>query len=183
MKKHYRTIRTLVFAAMCLALAIVLPFFTGQIPEIGQMLSPMHIPALLCGFICGPIWGFAVGAVAPLLRSALFSMPPFPTVALPMAFELATYGLIAGLLYRMLPKKIGYIYVSLIGAMVTGRIVWGIVKLIMTVAKAGQFTFAAFIAGAITGSIPGIICHIILIPLIVIALRRAKLIDGELVHA
>ncbi|MBQ8551310.1 MAG: ECF transporter S component [Clostridia bacterium] len=173
MKKHYRT---LVFAAMCLALAIVLPFFTGQIPEIGQMLSPMHIPALLCGYICGPVWAFAVGGVAPLLRSAIFGMPPFPSVALPMAFELAAYGLAAGLLYRLLPKRIPYIYVSLIGAMVCGRVVWGIAKLILTAAQAGQFTFAAFIAGAVTGSVPGIICHIILIPLIVIALKRAKLL-------
>ncbi|MBQ2766138.1 MAG: ECF transporter S component [Clostridia bacterium] len=174
MKKTYRT---LVFAAMCLALAIVLPFLTGQIPEIGQMLSPMHIPALLCGYICGPLWGCAVGAIAPLLRSALFSMPPFPMVAVPMAFELAAYGLIAGLFYKLLPKKILYIYASLICAMLGGRIVWGIVKVIMSIAQASNFTFAAFIAGAITGSIPGIICHIILVPLIVIALKRAKLIQ------
>lgn len=176
MKKTYRT---LVFAAMCLALAIVLPFLTGQIPEIGQMLSPMHIPALLCGFICGPVWGCAVGAVSPLLRSALFGMPPFPMAAVPMAFELAAYGLISGLLYKFLPKRTAYIYVSLIGAMLCGRVVWGIVRVIMSIAQASEFTFAAFIAGAITGSVPGIICHIILIPLIVIALRRAKLMQEK----
>ena len=172
-----KTYHTLTFAAMCLALSIVLPFLTGQIPEIGQMLSPMHIPALLCGFICGPLWGCAVGAGAPLLRSVLFGMPPFPMVAVPMAFELAAYGLIAGLFYKLLPKKIRYIYVSLICAMLCGRIVWGIVKVIMSIAQASNFTFAAFITGAITGSIPGIICHIILVPLIVIALKRAKLIQ------
>lgn len=176
MKKQYRN---LVFAAMCLALAIVLPFLTGQIPEIGQMLSPMHIPALLCGFICGPVWGLAVGGVAPLLRSALFSMPPFPTAALPMAFELAVYGLASGLLYKLLPKRVPYIYVSLIGAMICGRVVWGIAKLILTVAQAGEFTFAAFIAGAVTGSVPGIICHIVLVPLIVIGLKRAKLLSDN----
>ncbi len=176
MKKAYHT---LVFAAMCLALAIVLPFLTGQIPEIGQMLSPMHIPALLCGFICGPIWGCVVGAVSPLLRSALFGMPPFPMAAVPMAFELAAYGLVAGLMYKFLPKRTAYIYVSLIGAMLCGRVVWGIVRVIMSIAQASEFTFAAFIAGAITGSVPGIICHIILIPLIVIALRRAKLMQEK----
>ena len=178
MKKIYRT---LTFAAMCLALAIVLPFLTGQIPEIGQALSPMHIPALLCGFICGPVWGLIVGFVAPLLRTVLFGMPPFPTVALPMAFELAVYGLSAGILYRILPKKIPYIYVSLIASMLLGRIVWGIVKLLLSIAQASEFTFNAFIAGSVLHSIPGIICHIILIPLIVIALKRAKLLNEKAV--
>ena len=171
-------VRTLAFAAMCLALAMVLPFFTGQIPKIGQALSPMHIPALLCGFICGPFWGLIIGFVSPLLRSMLFGMPPL-AVALPMAFEMAAYGLTAGILYKLFPKKIPFIYVSLIGAMVVGRIVWGIVKWTVAVVNAGSFGFAAFIAGAVTGSIPGIICHIILIPLIVIALRRAKLMPED----
>ena len=175
MKSRYRK---LVFAAMCLALALVLPFLTGQIPEIGAALSPMHIPALLCGFICGPVWGGIVGAAAPLLRHVLFGMPPL-MAAIPMAFELAVYGISAGVLYRLLPKKVPFLYVALIGAMIDGRIVWGIVKLIMSVAQASEFTFAAFIAGAVTGAIPGIICHIILVPFIVLALKRAKLMPED----
>ena len=170
--------RKLVFAAMCLALALVLPFLTGQIPKIGSALSPMHIPALLCGFICGPVWGGIVGAAAPLLRHVLFGMPPL-MAAIPMAFELAVYGISAGVLYRLLPKKVPFLYVALIGAMIDGRIVWGIVKLIMSVAQASEFTFAAFIAGAVTGAIPGIICHIILVPVIVLALKRAKLMPED----
>jgi len=175
MKSRYRK---LVFAAMCLALALVLPFLTGQIPEIGAALSPMHIPALLCGFICGPVWGGIVGAAAPLLRHVLFGMPPL-MAAIPMAFELAVYGISAGVLYRLLPKKVPFLYVALIGAMIDGRIMWGIVKLIMSVAQASEFTFAAFIAGAVTGAIPGIICHIILVPIIVLALKRAKLMPED----
>lgn len=170
--------RKIAFAAMCLALALVLPFLTGQIPEIGSALSPMHIPALLCGFLCGPVWGGIVGAVAPLLRHVLFGMPPL-MAAIPMAFELAVYGIASGLLWKLLPKKIPFVYVSLVGAMIAGRIVWGIVKLVMSVAQISEFTFAAFIAGAITGAIPGIICHIILIPIIVIALKRAKLLSDN----
>ncbi len=176
MKNHYTIVHNIVSAAMCLALALVLPFLTGQIPEIGQALAPMHLPVLLCGYICGSVWGAAVGFTAPLLRTALFGMPPFPTAAVPMAFELAVYGLMTGLLFKLLPKRNIYIYVSLIGAMVSGRIVWGIVKFIMTVVKSGIFTFAAFIAGTVTTAIPGIICQIVLVPLIVIALKRAKVI-------
>lgn len=131
-KSQKKLIRTLTLAAMCLALAIVLPFLTMQIPQIGQALSPMHIPALLCGFICGPFWGVAVGFVAPLLRHLMFGMPPLMT-AIAMAFELAAYGFFAGLFYKILPKKIPYIYVSLVGAMIVGRIVWGIVKFFISI--------------------------------------------------
>lgn len=177
-KSQKKLIRTLTLAAMCLALAIVLPFLTMQIPQIGQALSPMHIPALLCGFICGPFWGAAVGFVAPLLRHLMFGMPPLMT-AIAMAFELAAYGFFAGLFYKILPKKIPYIYVSLVGAMIVGRIVWGIVKFFISIAQASEFTFTAFIAGAVTGAIPGIICHIILVPLIVIALKKARLVPED----
>jgi len=169
----------LTYAALCLALAIVLPFLTGQIPQIGQALCPMHIPVLLCGFLCGWPWGLAIGFIAPLLRSVLFGMPPLFPTACAMAFELAAYGALSGLLYKLLPKKTGYIYVTLIAAMIGGRIVWGIARLIFAGIQGTGFTFAAFIAGAITGSIPGIILHIVLIPLIVIALKKANLVPNK----
>ena len=110
----------LTYSALYLAIALVLPFLTGQIPQIGSMLCPMHIPALLCGFVCGWPWGLAVGFIAPLLRSALFGMPTMFPAAVAMAFELAAYGAVAGLLYRVLPKRTGCIYVALIAAMVAG---------------------------------------------------------------
>ncbi|MBQ7921625.1 MAG: ECF transporter S component [Clostridia bacterium] len=175
MKLRYRR---LVLAAMCLALALVLPFLTGQIPEIGSALSPMHIPAFLCGFLCGPVWGTIVGATAPLLRHMLFGMPPL-MAAIPMTFELAVYGLVTGLLFKFLRGKFLRVYISLIAAMIAGRIVWGIVMMLISIVQVSEFTFGAFIAGAVTGSVPGIICHIVLIPLIVLALERANLIPEE----
>ena len=96
------------------------------------MLCPMHIPALLCGFVCGWGWGLAVGFIAPLLRSVLFGMPDMFPTAVSMAFELAAYGLFSGLLYQLLPKKRSNIYVSLILAMLGGRIVWGIAMTIIS---------------------------------------------------
>ena len=117
-------VRRLTYAAMCLALALLLPFLTGQNQKLGSMLCLMHIPVLLCGFLCGWPWGLAVGFIAPLLRSVIFGMPPMPVVAVPMAFELATYGVAAGFLYRKFPKTIPGIYASLVIAMITGRIVW-----------------------------------------------------------
>ena len=173
MNTNTTRIQQLVIAAVCLSLCMVLPFLTGQIPEIGSMLSPMHIPVLLCGFLCGPAWAAVVGAMAPLLRFALFGMPPLFPAGVAMCVELATYGAVSGLLYRTLPRKPISVYVSLIAAMLAGRVVWGMVRAALTGVTAAPFTWAAFIAGAFTQAIPGIILHIVLIPLIVLALEKA----------
>ena len=175
--KH-TSVRKLTYAALCLALALVLPFLTGQIPEIGSMLCPMHIPALLCGFLCGTPWGLAVGGVAPILRSLLFSRPPMFS-AIPMAFELAAYGAVAGILYRRLPRRKGRIYLSLILAMIAGRLVWGIVQVVMMGLQGSAFTMEAFLAGAITTAIPGIILQLVLIPAVVAALEKAKMLPED----
>ena len=168
-------IRKLTYAALFLALALVLPFLTGQIPQIGSALSPMHIPVLLCGFLVGWPWGLAVGFIAPLLRSVIFGMPVMVPGAVAMAFELAVYGLVSGILYRLLPKKKWSIYVTLIVAMLAGRVVWGIARLIIAGLSGNSFTWALFLAGAFTNAIPGIILHIILIPVIVMVLERTDL--------
>lgn len=170
-------IRRLTAAALCLALCLVLPFLTGQIPQIGSALCPMHIPVLLGGFICGPWWAAAVGAVAPLLRHALFGgMPPILT-ALAMTFELAAYGLISGLLYRKTAKTVKNVYISLIAAMILGRVVWGIATAFIIGAAGGAFTWAAFASGAVLNAVPGILVQIVLIPVIVVALRKANIIE------
>ena len=166
-------IQKLVFSAVCLALCMVLPFLTGQIPEIGSMLSPMHIPVLLCGFICGPAWAAVVGAVAPLLRFALFGMPPLFPMGVAMCVELAAYGAVSGALYAHLPRKPLYVYASLITAMLAGRVLWGIVRALLAGAANAPFTWAAFLAGAFTQAVPGIILHIVLIPVIVLSLEKA----------
>lgn len=174
------TTKKITFAGMFLALALLLPFLTGQIPQIGNALSPMHIPVLLCGFVCGGPIGLFVGFIAPLLRYMLFGMPPIFPAGIAMAFELAIYGLAAGLFYKILPKKIPYIYVSLILSMVIGRVVWGAAMFaISLLATDIQFGFSAFLAGAFIKALPGIILHIVLIPVIVIALKKAKLMFNE----
>ena len=172
------SVHRLTGAGLALALALVLPFLTGQIPEVGSMLCPMHLPVLLCGFVCGGPWGLAVGAIAPILRSLLFSRPPMFS-AIPMAFELAAYGAVAGFLYRKMPKTKGSIYATLIAAMVIGRLVWGAAQVCMMGMQGSVFTFQAFLAGAITNAIPGIILQIILLPVLVMALQKAKLMFND----
>jgi len=174
-----KAVLKLTYAGVCLALCLVLPFLTGQIPQIGSKLLPMHIPVLLCGFLCGPMWGLAVGALAPLLRSLLFGMPPLFPTATAMAFELAAYGLLSGLFYRILPKKTPYLYVSLIVAMIGGRLVWGLVMAILMGATGKGFTLTAFWTGAFANAWPGIVLQLVLIPPVVAALKKAKLLLNE----
>lgn len=105
----------------------------------------------------------------------IFGLPPI-LVAIAMAFEMAVYGAVSGLLYRILPKKKWSIYASLLCAMVMGRIAWGGVQIVITGLQNTEFTPAIFLAGAVTSAIPGIILQIILIPIIIMALERAKLV-------
>lgn len=164
----------MILAALFLALAYVMPFLTGNIPEIGSMLCPMHLPILLCGFICGPVWGASVGFVAPLLRSLTLGMPPLFPVALCMAFELAAYGAVCGLMHKLLPGKKPYIYCSLLVAMIVGRLIWGAAMFICIGIGGGSFTFSAFLAGAVINAVPGILVQIILVPILVMLLDHLK---------
>ena len=163
-------LKRLVLAAMFLALAFVLPFFTGQIPQIGKMLCPMHLPVLLCGFVCGPGWGLAVGFLAPLLRSVTMGVPAFYPNALCMAFELAVYGGVAGLLHGLLPRGRGCAYLSLLAAMLAGRLIWGGTMFLCLGLSGSRFGMEAFLAGAFLQALPGILLQILLIPPVVILL-------------
>ena len=126
-----KQIQNLVTAAMLMGVGIVLPIFTGQIPQIGNMLLPMHLPVLICGLICGWQYGGIIGFLLPLLRYMLFSAPPMPN-GIAMAFELAAYGAIAGFLYnRSKWQCIVSLYRSLLIAMIGGRVVWGAVRVLM----------------------------------------------------
>ena len=162
----------MITSALFLALAYVLPFITGQIPEIGSMLLPMHLPVLLCGFVCGWEWGLIVGFTAPLIRSLTLGMPPLFPTALCMAFELATYGTVAGMAFKAFKRKKLYIYPALIAAMLAGRAVWGAAMVLCMGINGGSFTYSAFVAGAFTNAIPGIIVQLVLVPPIVMLLRK-----------
>lgn len=168
--------KKITLSALFLAMGLLLPFLTGQIPQIGKMLSPMHIPVLLCGFYCGWKHAGVVGFICPLMRSVLFGMPVLFPSAVGMAFELMTYGILSGILSKKLGKeKLWKIYVALIIAMLGGRIVWGIAQVVLLGLSGSAFTFQAFIAGAFVNAVPGIILHLILIPIIVKSIKAEQL--------
>ena len=177
MKRNNLHIRKLILSALFLALGITLPFLTGQIPEIGSALCPMHIPVLLCGFLCGGSWGLMIGVLAPLLRSVVIGMPVLFPMGICMALELGTYGLVAGMLYSKLEKGKWSIYISLISAMVLGRIVWGIAMFVCMGFDTMKFGFDAFVSGAVTMAVPGIIIQLVLVPVIVMMLRKWDIKD------
>ena len=157
MKTKTSATRGIVLAALFLALAFVLPMITGHVPQVGNML--------------------AVGFVAPLLRSVLFGMPPMFPVAISMAFELATYGFVSGVVYRRVQHTLPMMFATLLSAMVAGRLVWGAVRFILAGLTGSSFPFSAFLSGALLTAVPGILAQLILIPLIVNALTKAKRID------
>lgn len=166
----------LVTSGVLLAIGMILPFYTGQIPEIGSMISPMHLPVLLCGYVCGWQYGLTIGFILPLLRSLTMGMPPMFPVATAMAFEMAVYGAVTGLMYQLLPKKTIYIFVALILAMLCGRLAWGLVSIVLYGIKGGTYTMQMFLAGAFLKAVPAIIIQLILIPLLVMIFRKAKYI-------
>jgi thiamine transporter ThiT len=170
-------INRLVYASLFLALALVLPFLTGQIPQIGAMLTPMYFPVLLCGFLCGWQWGIAVGFSAPLLRSVLFGMPVMYPMAVCMALELATYAAVAGMLYRVFPQKRRFLYVSLIISMILGRLVWGLARFLCAGLDISTFGLSAFWTGAVAMSVPGILLQLLIVPVLVIV--SEKYISGK----
>ncbi|NBI07257.1 ECF transporter S component [Senegalia massiliensis] len=171
-----KTVNKITLSGVFIALGILLPYMTGNIQSLGVNLLPMHIPVLLAGFIVRWKYGLLVGIITPLLRSALVGMPPLFPVAIAMAFELGIYGLVTGLLYSMLKKSKISVFISLIVAMISGRIVWGIVSYFLFFLNNTSFTINMFITGAFANSIIGIIIQLILVPIIVIRLERVGII-------
>lgn len=168
-------LKNIVLSAMFLAVGLILPFFTSQIKEIGDSLLPMHIPVMLCGLILGAKWGLSVGFILPILRGVLFSMPPVYPNSIWMAFELATYGFVIGLLYfHGKNKKTGHLYFCLIASMLLGRVVWGITKAVLLGIGGKAFTINAFIVGGFLDAIPGILIQLIIIPVIMGVINRKK---------
>lgn len=175
--KMYKTTKKLTLSAMFIAVGMVLPLLTGQIQQIGSTFLPMHLPVILCGLICGWQYGALIGFILPFLRSVTFGMPPLFPTAIAMAFELATYGLVIGLIYgRSHRQCVISLYRSLIAAMLAGRIVWGIVQIVLLGLIGKSFTWQMFIAGALLNAVPGIVVQLTLIPTIMVALNRTGLV-------
>ena len=169
-------IKQMVITAMCIAAGIVLPMAFHSIPRAGNIFLPMHIPVLMCGMICGFPYGLACGILTPFLSSLVTGMPP--AAILPsMLFELAAYGTVSSLLmhYTHMKNLFVKIYISLISAMLFGRIFYGILNAVIF--NAGNYSMQIWLSAAFVTALPGVLIQILIIPVLVIVLQKAKLID------
>ena len=149
---------------------MLLPIGFHQLGASGRIFLPMHIPPLLAGFLLGPVSGIIVGVLAPGLSHLLTGMPPTYAVPL-MSLELPIYGLVAGMAYKRLNLNI---YISLIAAMIVGRIMFGLGLLALGLFIDLPYTAAKFFStgGAIISGLPGIAVQIVAIPILVASLKR-----------
>lgn len=168
------TVKRSILTAVCIALCVVLPQAFHAIPNAGSVYLPMHIPVLLCGLICGAPYGLLCGLAGPALSHLFTGMPPVGVLPA-MLVECAAYGLISGLMMGIKTKKLaGDLYISLVAAMLAGRVVSGVAKALLF--SAGEYSMALWVTGSFVTSLPGIIIQLALIPAIVYALMKARLI-------
>ena len=158
--------------SLFLAMAVILPLGFHAFGIAGRIFLPMHIPVLLAGFLVGPSCGFLVGILAPGLCYLLTGMPPTYAVPL-MSVELPIYGMIVGLCYYRLHLNI---YLSLILAMILGRLMFGLGLFILGVFIELPYDTAAFFSasGAVVTGLPGVAIQIVIIPIIVAAVKRGQ---------
>ncbi len=161
--------------ALCMALGLVLPVLFHLFGA-GSVFLPMHIPVLLCGLLFGWQWGAVCGLFVPLISSLLTGMPPIFPTAPAMMLELCAYGILTGVFYRKLRWNI---YPALICSMLGGRVVSGIANAIFYGMADKSYGFAAFLSGAFVQAVPGILIQIIVIPILILALERARIISRE----
>lgn len=165
-------VKKLTFSAFFLALGLVLPFaFHSFGPGAGAIFLPMHIPVLLCGFLCGAGYGALVGVLTPLVSSALTGMPVFMPNGIAMGFELMTYGFLSGLIVKKLP-----LYLSLLITMLAGRIVSGLVNLVLLSMAGKAYTMEIFLTASFVTALPGIVLQLLIVPLLVKVVKKVGIL-------
>ncbi len=166
-----KKIKNLTLASMCLALGVILPQAFHAVANAGSIFLPMHIPVLVCGFICGPFYGFIVGLLTPFISHIIFSMPP--SAILPqMLVELASYGLFVGILNNIIKINNELIknYIVLISAMLIGRIIYGLFNGFIYMAN--TYSLSIWLMAAFVTALPGIIIQLLIIPILIKSLNK-----------
>ena len=173
------SVKKISLGAMCIALCCVLPIAFHTV-GLGSILSPMHIPVLLCGIVCGGGWGALCGILGPVLSCLITGMPG-PMMLFRMVPELLVYGLAAGLAMKYIRtgSAAADTYWSLGIAMIAGRIAGGIASAIFYTVTSGVYSIALWATSYLVESVPGIIAHLILVPLLAFTLEKARVIPAR----
>ncbi|MBQ9980242.1 MAG: ECF transporter S component [Oscillospiraceae bacterium] len=173
-------VKKICVTALCIAFCYVLPIVFHAV-GLGSTFLPIHIPVMVCGIICGPLFGAVCGIAGPVLSSVLTGMPPMAKMVY-MLPEIVVYGLLCGLLIKVIRTKnlYGAVYFALVPAMIAGKIIAGVARALLYAPEAGQFTIAAWAVSYFAESLPGIILHLIVVPAIVFALVKARVVASPL---
>lgn len=168
--------KRITLCAVCIALCYALPIAFHTV-GLGSILSPMHIPVLLCGLICGGGSGLVCGIVGPCLSSLLTSMPPMPMLVR-MLPELCIYGLAGGIAMKCIRtgNSVADVYLSLIVAMICGRIAGGIATAVFYTVTSGVYSLTLWATSYFVESVPGIVVHLLLVPVLYFSLQKARLV-------
>lgn len=156
-----KNIKQMTIASMFIALGVIIPGVFHFAKIAGVVFLPMHIPVLLSGFYLSPFYAVLVGLATPLISSVLTGMPPLYPIAAIMMFELAAYALIVSIM------KNKNVFISLILAMLGGRIVAGLSVFVLQSAFGLKLSPLLYIKGAFVKGMPGILMQLILIPIII----------------
>ena len=172
--KNKCSVKNMTLTAVCIALCVVLPIAFHSIPDAGSVFLPMHIPVLICGMICGWPYGFICGLMGPLLSSALTGMPPIAILPA-MMLECGTYGMVSGIMLELVHTKSTYgdLYISLVTAMLAGRVMSGIAKALIFMPG---MSMTAWITASFITALPGILIQLVFLPSVVLTLMKAKII-------
>lgn len=173
------TVKKLTISALCLALCCVLPTAFHAL-GLGAAFSPIHLPVLLCGMVCGPVYGALCGVLGPILSCLLTSMPG--AAMLPsMVPELLAYGLFTGLFMMFIRtgRTAADLYLSLLPAMLLGRVVGGIAKALFLLGSPDGYSISLWASAFLVQTLPGAILDLIAIPVLILALTRANLLPAR----
>ena len=172
-------VKKLCITGFCVALCYVLPPAFHAV-GLGTTFSPLHIPPLLCGVACGGWYGAVCGLVGPVLSSILGSMPPAARLPF-MVPELVTYGLVSGVLFRFIRTGKTWLdlYLSLIPAMLAGRVAGGIAQAIFLLSAAKEYSIAMWASGYLVATLPGAVLHCVVIPAVVLTMMKAGLVPAR----
>ena len=173
------SVKKITICAICIALCSVLPPVFHML-ALGSVFSPMHIPVLLCGLVCGWPYGALCGVAGPVISSLITGMPG-PAYLIHMAPELCVYGLVCGLLMAVIRTGRLYadLYCALVPAMLLGRMAGGAVRAVVFAANAQPYSLALWAGSYLVEAVPGIILHLALIPTLVVVLTKAGLIPAR----
>lgn len=173
MEKH--SVKNVIRAGLFMAMGFVLPLLTGQLPVVGQMLLPMHIPVFFCAFFCGPLYALGVGCALPLLRSLIFGVPVLYPVAIAVALEMAIYGGVTGFVYARIKKNtLRAVYCCMLPAMLLGRVGRCLLQAVLVGLQGNAFVMKTFITGVLLHSLPGIALQLLIVPTVTVSVWRRQ---------